>query len=118
VTRPTHGPRPGMRERLLRLRMIKRSLEGHTEPPPPPTSRFYAGVIAIALSYAVAWPAMTLLGAIALYFHRPLWAAVGLPALYGLSWLIWAAGLWLAGPQSVIYARRFLRRLVKRFLLR
>jgi hypothetical protein len=120
VTPP--GPqddRLGARERLLRIRVIKNTLDRPTDPPPPrPSPRFFVGIAAIALSYVIAWPAMTALGAIAIYFRQPLWAAIGIPGLYGLSWLVWTAGLWLAGPESIVYARRFLHRMAKRFLLR
>jgi hypothetical protein len=114
-----HDDRAGARERLLRIRVIKNVLDRPTDPPPPkPSARFLVGVAAIAVSYVIAWPAMTALGAVAIYFKRPMWAAVGIPALYGLSWLVWSAGLWLAGPESIVYARRFFRRVAKRFLLR
>jgi hypothetical protein len=118
-TNEPHGARPGPRERLLRIGAVQSVLDRPTDPPPPkPSARFFVGIAAIALSYVVAWPAMTALGALAVYFRQPLWAAIGIPALYGLSWLIWTAGLWLAGPESIVYARRFLRRVAKRFLLR
>jgi hypothetical protein len=109
----------GVRERLLRLAVVKRAFEDEPTPlPEKPSPRLLTGLAAIALSYVVAWPAMTALGAVALYFKRPVWAAVGLPGLYGFSWLIWAAGMWLAGPESVAYARAFGRGLVRRFAQR
>jgi hypothetical protein len=113
----------GVRERLLALGFVKRAFEHAATPlPEKPSPRLVTGLLAIALSYVVAWPAMTALGAVALYFERPVWAAVGMPALYGFSWLIWAAGMWLDGPESVAYARAFghhvVRRFAQRFLVR
>ena len=53
-----------------------------------PSIRVIAGVSAICLSYVIGWPAISALGAFAIYVDRPWFIAVGGPVLYGLVTLI------------------------------
>lgn len=72
----------------------------------PPTLRVIAGVALILLSYLVAWPLITVLGAISLYLKQPLVVAIGGPVAYGLSHLIFILGMFLSGAK---YTAIFLR---------
>lgn len=85
----------------------------------PPSPRIVAGLLLLAASYLVGWPAITLLGAIAAWLVRPS-LLLGGPVLYGLSWLVFAAGLALLGTKSIRTGRAFglfvVRRLAERFL--
>jgi hypothetical protein len=86
-----------------------------------PTVRLVVGMFMIAISYVIAWPAMTALTVFAAWIGRPAIAAIGAPGLYGLSWLVWLAGVWLAGRESAHYGNAFgrwaLRKFAERHLL-
>jgi hypothetical protein len=69
-----------------------------------PTARIGLGLVLMAVSYPLAWPAMTLLGAWAVRWRSPVLGAVGVPVLYGLSWLVWMLGVWITGRESLRYA--------------
>jgi len=71
-----------------------------------PTIRILAGVTAIALSYIICWPAIGVLGTLSVYYGKPLLLAVGGPFLYGLSHLVFLAGMYFAGEK---YTKIFLR---------
>jgi hypothetical protein len=71
-----------------------------------PSIRVTLGVAAICFSYIIAWPAITALGALAIYLKRPLLVAIGGPLLYGLSHLVFLLGMYLAGYN---YTKIFLR---------
>ena len=71
-----------------------------------PSIRVIAGVSAICLSYVIGWPAISALGAFAIYVDRPWLIAVGGPVLYGLSHLVFLLGMYLAGYD---YTKIFLR---------
>jgi len=71
-----------------------------------PSIRVIAGVSAIGFSYIIGWPAISVLGAFALYIERPWLIAIGGPLLYGLSHLVFLLGMYLAGYD---YTKIFLR---------
>ena len=71
-----------------------------------PSVRTVLGISIIGFSYIIGWPAIGALGALSVYLSRPLWLAVGGPVLYGLSHLVFMAGMYLAGAK---YTKIFLR---------
>ncbi|MFZ0133723.1 MAG: hypothetical protein WAK95_14380 [Desulfobacterales bacterium] len=71
-----------------------------------PTVRIIAGVFLIGFSYVIGWPAVGALSALAVYLQKPLVAIIGGPLTYGLSHLVFLAGMYLAGAE---YTRIFLR---------
>ena len=71
-----------------------------------PTPRIILGVSAILISYVIGWPAVSALGALSIYCKEPLLVAVGGPITYGLSHLVFLAGMYLAGAK---YTKIFLR---------
>jgi hypothetical protein len=71
-----------------------------------PSSRVILGVSAICFSYIIGWPAISVLGALAIYLERPLLIAIGGPLLYGFSHLVFLLGMYLAGYN---YTKIFLR---------
>jgi len=71
-----------------------------------PSIRVIAGVSAICFSYIIGWPAISALGALAIYIDRPWLIAIGGPLLYGLSHLVFLLGMYLAGYD---YTKIFLR---------
>ena len=71
-----------------------------------PSIRVIFGVSAICFSYIIGWPAIGVLGALAIYLDRPWLIAIGGPLVYGLSHLVFLLGMYLAGYN---YTKIFLR---------
>lgn len=71
-----------------------------------PTKRIVVGLIIIGISYTIGWPAVGVLGMLSIYMEEPLILAIGGPAVYGLSHLVFILGAYLAGAE---YARAFFR---------
>jgi len=71
-----------------------------------PTPRIILGTTAIAFSYIIGWPAVSLLGTLAVYFKKPLLVVIGGPLTYGLSHLVFLFGMYLAGAK---YTKIFMR---------
>jgi hypothetical protein len=82
-----------------------------------PTFRVILGVLMIAFSFVMGWPAISTLGGIALYFHLPWIAVFGGPLLYGLSHLCFLGGMALSGAKYArVFTRWFVRVWVERLL--
>ncbi|MHB9099545.1 MAG: hypothetical protein ACYC5X_17185 [Syntrophales bacterium] len=62
----------------------------------PRTKRLIAGLILMGLSYVIGWPAVAALTVLAAWFREPMIAVIGCPTTYGLSYLVFIAGAWLA----------------------
>lgn len=71
-----------------------------------PTKRIVVGLIIIGISYIIGWPAVGALGMLSIYMEKPLILAVGGPAVYGLSHLVFILGAYLAGAD---YAKAIFR---------
>jgi CHASE2 domain-containing sensor protein len=61
-----------------------------------PTPRLITGLILMGFSYVIGWPAVAVLGALAVWLKEPLIAIIGCPTTYGLSYVVFIAGAWLA----------------------
>lgn len=72
----------------------------------PPPLKVIGGVLLICLSFAMCWPVIGTLGGVSIYFGQPLIVAVGGPIIYGLSHLVFLAGMALSGEK---YLRLFLK---------
>lgn len=99
--------------RLARIKFVRSAIEeraGLEEFKKPPTFRIILGVFLIGLSFPMCWPAISALGGVALYFHRPLIVAIGGPVLYVSSHLCFLAGMALSGEK---YSRIFLKWVVR-----
>jgi hypothetical protein len=85
-----------------------------------PSRRLFIGLILLAVSMLLGWPAVGTLAGLAVYFREPLLGAVGGPAVYAFSWVLYGAALWIGGPDVLRYMRAFgrwaLRRLAERLL--
>lgn len=73
------------------------------------------GVSAILFSYVIGWPVISVLGAVAVYYERPVIVLVGGPAAYALSHLVFMLGMYLAGAR---YSWIFLRWLTRVAMLK
>ena len=71
-----------------------------------PSARILWGVFLIGFSYIIGWPAVGALAGLAIYLQEPLVAIIGGPLTYGLSHLVFLAGMYLAGAK---YSGIFLR---------
>lgn len=71
-----------------------------------PSARILFGIFLIGFSYIIGWPAIGALQVLAVYLQKPLVAIIGGPLAYGLSHLVFLAGMYLAGAK---YTEIFLR---------
>ena len=67
-----------------------------------PALQAYVGMGLILISYVIGWPAVAMLGLLAFYTGEPLTLAIGGPLTYGLSHLVFLAGLYLAGKRYAV----------------
>ncbi len=74
------------------------------------TRLIVAGVLYV-LNYVLGLPMLLAIEALAAWWQEPWMAAFLGPAVYGVSWLMLLAALWLGGPEIVALTRAFLRRL-------
>lgn len=63
------------------------------------STRIYIGILLIAFSYIIGLPAVPVLGVIAARLNEPLIGFIGIPVTYGISWLTFMYGMYLAGPK-------------------
>ena len=84
-----------------------------------PSRRFLTGVGLMLFSYVLGWPMVGLFSVLAAYFQRP-GLLIGGPLFYGFSHLVFLAGMFLAGRDSLRYVEIFslwsLRTLVERLV--
>jgi peptidoglycan-N-acetylglucosamine deacetylase len=71
-----------------------------------PSKRFLTGVGLILISYVLGWPMVGLFSFLAAYFQRP-GLLIGGPLSYGFSHLVFLAGMFLAGRESLRYVEIF-----------
>lgn len=72
-----------------------------------PTPRFLLGIGVVGFSYLIGWPLITLFGILALYFGNPWIFAIGSPAAYGVSHLVFLLGIVIAGRDTIMYMNTF-----------
>ena len=75
-----------------------------------PTPLVLAGILCIAFSFILGWPAVGALGVLSVKLHNPWIAAVGGPLVYGFSHLVFLLGMYLSGA---VYSMIFLRWLTR-----
>ena len=75
-----------------------------------PTRREVIGLIVIAISYILGWPAVGAFAILAAYFDKPMILIIGGPAIYGLSHLVFMLGAYLAGADHLRVLFRWLTR--------
>lgn len=102
-----------MRTRIGREAMVER--ESRYPFFAKPTPKVWMGLGLIGLSYILGWPAVGLLALVAYHTGEPMILAVGGPAIYGLSHLVFMAGFYLAGSH---YAPSFLRWITRKAIVK
>ena len=65
------------------------------------SARIYVGIFLVAFSNLIGLPAVPVLGMTAAWLKRPLIGFIGIPVTYGLSWMAFMYGMYLAGPKYV-----------------
>jgi hypothetical protein len=81
-----------------------------------PTARILFGIFLMGFSYVIGWPAVTLFGVMSIYFGQPLIVLIGGPVIYGISHLVFIAGMYLAGAKyTYIFLRWATRRFVEKY---
>jgi hypothetical protein len=60
------------------------------------TPRLITGLILMALSFIIGWPAVAALSVLAIWFKEPLIAVIGCPTTYALSYVVFIVGAWLS----------------------
>jgi hypothetical protein len=71
-----------------------------------PSPKALSGICLVLLSYIIGWPAVAALGVISFHMDEPLILVIGGPLVYGLSHLVFLAGMYLAGRD---YAAAYLK---------
>lgn len=61
-----------------------------------PTLRLVTGLLLMALSFLMGWPAIFVLSILAVRLQEPWIAVIGCPAAYALSCVVFIIGAWLA----------------------
>jgi hypothetical protein len=83
-----------------------------------PTTRVIIGLILIGLSYVMGWPAVIAFSVLAAWLQEPMIAVIGCPTTYGLSYVVFIIGAWIAraphylGSLSRYALQWFLRKLL------
>jgi hypothetical protein len=82
-----------------------------------PSLQVIAGVFLISFSFVMAWPAITALGIMAIQLKEPLIVVIGGPLAYGLSHLVFLAGMYFSGAKYTVIFFRWLSRFLVETLL-
>ncbi len=83
-----------------------------------PSTRFILGMGLAGFSYLMAWPFISVLGVVSLVLSWPTLFLIGSPVAYGLSHLVFLAGVAIAGKDSIRYIRVFKRWLLYQIAVR
>jgi hypothetical protein len=82
-----------------------------------PSLQVITGVFLISISFVLGWPAVAALGVVAIQLDEPLIAVIGGPLVYGLSHLVFLAGMYFSGARySLIFFRWLSRVFVEKLL--
>ena len=71
-----------------------------------------AGLVLITVSYLLGIPAVFIVGGIAAWLKTPKFGIVGILLIYGISWLLFILGIYLAGPEYAKALGRWIARVV------
>lgn len=83
----------------------------------PPSPRVLLGIFLICLGSLLGWPAVAVLGILAVKLQEPLIAVVGGPLVYGISYIVFGLGMYFSGAKySLIFVRWLTRITVQKML--
>ena len=83
----------------------------------PADLRVISGISLITVSYILGWPTVAALAALSAHMDKPAVVAVGGPLVYGFSYIILFAGVYLVGKKQAKRLHDCLRGLANRFLM-
>ena len=75
-----------------------------------PTAKSFLGIFLMCFSYILGLPAVGLIGALSIYWHKPLLIIIGGPLLMVIAQLVFLAGMYLAGGKYVMVFFRWATR--------
>lgn len=75
-----------------------------------PSLQVVTGVFLIITGSLLGWPAVAVLGVLAIKFNDPLLAVVGGPLVYGFSYLVFGLGMYFSGAKYTVIFLRWLSR--------
>ena len=99
--------------RLSRTNYVRQAIDDRanlTEFRKRPTFRILAGMFLIGFSFIMCWPAISALGGVAIYLHKPWILLIGGPTLYFGSHGCFIAGMYLCGEKYTKIALRWATR--------
>lgn len=77
-----------------------------------PSVKVIVGVTLIILGSLLGWPAVAVLGILAVKFNEPLLAVVGGPLVYAFSYLVFMLGMYFSGAKYTVIFCRWLCRVI------
>jgi len=105
---------------VSRTEFARKALEEKADLSPfkeKPSARILFGIFLMGFSYVIGWPAVTFFGILSICLSEPLIVIIGGPVIYGISHLVFLAGLYLAGARySYIFFRWATRKLLEKYL--
>jgi hypothetical protein len=105
---------------VARTGFARKALEEEADLSPfreKPSARILFGIFLMGFSYVIGWPAVALFGILSIYLREPLIFIVGGPVIYGISHLVFLAGLYLAGARyTYIFFRWAIRKFLEKYL--
>lgn len=82
-----------------------------------PSLAVITGVVLIIIASLLGWPAVTVLGIIAIKLNEPLIAVIGGPLVYGFSHLVFLLGMYFSGAEySLIFGRWLVRVVIEKLI--
>lgn len=82
-----------------------------------PSIRVIVGVLLILISSLLGWPAVAVMGVLAVRLEEPLLAVIGAPLIYGFSHLVFLLGMYFSGAKySLIFFRWLTRATMEKLL--
>ncbi len=75
-----------------------------------PSLQVIVGVLLICIASLLGWPAVAVLGVLAVKFNEPLLVVIGGPLVYGFSHLVFMFGMYFSGVKYTIIFFRWLSR--------
>ena len=82
-----------------------------------PTAQMFLGIFLMCCSCIIGLPAVGLIGAFSIYWHKPMLIIIGGPLLLVISHLIFLAGMYLAGGKYLMVFFRWATRVMLEKLL-
>ncbi|MBN1363301.1 MAG: hypothetical protein JW976_00700 [Syntrophaceae bacterium] len=81
------------------------------------TNTVIIGLVLIFFSYFLGIPGVFIVGGIATWLKNPVFCVAGVFVIYGISWLLFMSGLYLAGPRyGKALSRWFVRVILEKIL--